>query len=399
MLACRKIAPEAGLVLAEVPEPKSPGPGEVIVAVAAAGLCGTDMHVAEWHPSYRFMAPSLPVTIGHEFAGWIVARDPDADGPPLGAAVVVMPGVPCGTCAACTSQRPDDCGRRTSLGLTRDGGFAARVRVPITQCLPLPRGVPVDLGALVEPLSIGVTAVDAGDLSPGENVLILGPGTIGQSIALAALDRGATRVVVAGRDDASRLALCRSLGVHVTIDLAEPDAVSDERDFDVVFEATGSASAVTWGLARLRERGRMIVSGIHAAPVPIDLTAMGNGTNLRGVLRSDRDGAFWFRTARPCPYLIPDDGTVGQLLGALGRHPYRPAHIHFIFSAPGYEKLVTQIFIDNSPYLDSDVVFGVKADLIGHLTQVDDAKAAKHYGSANPFLTLDWKFVLSRVSP
>ena len=86
--------------------------------------------------------------------------------------------------------------------------------------------------------------------------------------------------------------------------------------------------------------------------------------HLRATLRSDAQGAYAFQTILPTSYPIPDDGPAGQLLTAMGRHPYRPAHIHFLISAPGYRTLVTHLFIAGDPYLESDAVFGVKPSLV-----------------------------------
>lgn len=86
--------------------------------------------------------------------------------------------------------------------------------------------------------------------------------------------------------------------------------------------------------------------------------------NLRGRFKSDENGAFHFRTIKPTSYPVPTDGPVGAILNAMGRHPMRPAHIHFIVSAPGYETLTTHLFAEGDPYLDSDVVFGVKNSLV-----------------------------------
>ena len=86
--------------------------------------------------------------------------------------------------------------------------------------------------------------------------------------------------------------------------------------------------------------------------------------HLRATFRSDAEGAYAFETILPTSYPIPDDGPAGQLLTAMGRHPYRPAHIHFLISAPGYRTLVTHLFIAGDPYLESDAVFGVKPSLI-----------------------------------
>ena len=100
--------------------------------------------------------------------------------------------------------------------------------------------------------------------------------------------------------------------------------------------------------------------------------------NLRGVFRTGADGRFWFRSIVPASYPIPSDGPVGDMLKALGRHPMRPAHIHFILRAIGYDTLTTHIFIDGDPYLDSDAVFGVKDALIAPLKATTPEQRAEH---------------------
>jgi len=118
--------------------------------------------------------------------------------------------------------------------------------------------------------------------------------------------------------------------------------------------------------------------------------------NLRGLFTADEDGRYWFRTAKPRYYPIPDDGPVGQLLARMGRHPYRPAHIHFIVAADGFKPVVTHIFTPDDPYLHSDAVFGVKESLIGDFKHVDDPARAGSLGLANPFWELAADFVLTR---
>lgn len=102
--------------------------------------------------------------------------------------------------------------------------------------------------------------------------------------------------------------------------------------------------------------------------------------NLRGRFRTDDSGYYQFRTVKPHYYPIPGDGPVGKLLSALGRHNYRPAHIHFIVSAEGYEPVITQFFDATDPYIQSDAVFGVKDSLITDFKTVDDAQAAERLG-------------------
>jgi hydroxyquinol 1,2-dioxygenase len=89
-----------------------------------------------------------------------------------------------------------------------------------------------------------------------------------------------------------------------------------------------------------------------------------HGLAMRACLRTDSDGAFHFRTIMPAAYPIPNDGPVGEMLSVQGRHPYRPAHVHFMIRSPGHEPLVTHLFVKGDPYLDSDVVFGVKDSLV-----------------------------------
>lgn len=118
--------------------------------------------------------------------------------------------------------------------------------------------------------------------------------------------------------------------------------------------------------------------------------------NLRGVFRTGADGRYWFRAVKPKFYPIPDDGTVGKLLGALGRHPYRPAHLHFILKADGYETLTTHIFDPDDPYIHSDAVFGVKQSLLAEFEHVDDPARAKELEFRSPFWEVDYDFVLAR---
>ena len=118
--------------------------------------------------------------------------------------------------------------------------------------------------------------------------------------------------------------------------------------------------------------------------------------NLRGLFTTDDDGGYHFRSVVPRHYPIPDDGPVGELLAAVGRHPYRPAHLHFIVSAPGYRPVTTHAFVSSSPYLDSDAVFGVKESLVREIEQVDDPERAAVVGLANPFRRLTFDVSLLR---
>lgn len=119
--------------------------------------------------------------------------------------------------------------------------------------------------------------------------------------------------------------------------------------------------------------------------------------NLRGIFKSDANGEFWFKTIKPAAYPIPDDGPVGDMLKATGRHPMRPAHIHFLISAEGYERLITHIFVEGDEYLDSDAVFGVKNSLVADFRLNQSTDDASQYGMQAPFYAVEFNFGLKPV--
>jgi hydroxyquinol 1,2-dioxygenase len=120
--------------------------------------------------------------------------------------------------------------------------------------------------------------------------------------------------------------------------------------------------------------------------------------NLRGKFRTDSQGRFCFVGIKPVSYAIPDDGPVGQLLRALGRHPYRPAHIHFLITAEGFAPLTTHLFVKGDPYLDSDAVFGTKDSLVVDFVRQDSEEKASEYHVIVPFYTVEYDFVLEPLS-
>ena len=118
--------------------------------------------------------------------------------------------------------------------------------------------------------------------------------------------------------------------------------------------------------------------------------------NLRGLFRTGPDGSYWFRAVKPKYYPIPHDGPVGQLLDDLGRHPNRPAHLHFIMKADGFQPLITHIFDPDDPYINSDAVFGVKKSLLAELKRVKDPERARQLDFAGDFWEIEYDFVLAR---
>ena len=118
--------------------------------------------------------------------------------------------------------------------------------------------------------------------------------------------------------------------------------------------------------------------------------------NLRGVFHTGEDGKYYFKSAKPKYYPIPDDGPVGKLLASLGRHPYRPAHFHYIVQKKGYETLTTHLFDPDDEYIHSDAVFGVKESLMADFKRIEDLKKIAEHEFTQPYFEVEYDFVLAR---
>lgn len=278
MLALRKTAAAPGLELIEAPAPGSLAATEVLIAVEAAGICGSDLHVEEWSAGYEFMLPLLPVTLGHEFSGRVTAVGSEVKSVNVGQRVTAWPSAPCGVCRACKSGQPQNCTDKRTVGLYRDGAFASHVVVRENGVFPLPEAVDFELAALIEPLCVGARAVNVGEVRQGHRVVVLGPGTIGQAIAMFARMSGALSIAVAGFNDGPRLETVNRLGFADTFDLADAASANELAGrfagADVVFEATGHASSIADGMKLLRNEGTLVLTGIHAESALIDLLAI-----------------------------------------------------------------------------------------------------------------------------
>lgn len=293
MFAVQKTRPEAGIVVHQIPPVDPPKPDEVLITVEATGICGTDLHIAAWTAGYASMRDAMPVTLGHEFCGTITAVGGDVPENVLGQRVTVRPSVLCHNCPACRAGDTDHCTGRKGIGIGRNGAFAAQVVVPYENCVTIPHDMDAAIAALTEPMTVCHEAVQTAGIRNGHRVLVIGPGTIGQGIALFAKEAGAAEVVIVGHDDAPRLATLNALGFQNTADSAGSDlstAVAPwTKDglFDVVIEAAGVPALVPEALALLRKRGVLVIAGIHAAPVSIDLTALvRDHKQIRGTYRA-----------------------------------------------------------------------------------------------------------------
>src|SRR5919202_3308864 len=188
MKALMKVAPQPGaLELREVPRP-TPRDGEVIVEVAGASICGSDLHMAEWHPMARWMR--TPVILGHEFGGVVAEVGPGVADFRAGDRVAVESVIWCGRCPPCRAGKTHICLERRLFGIHEPGGIAEAVAVPQRLLHRLPPGLPADQAALVEPTTVAVHALMLQPPGPGDVVLVTGPGPIGLLAGLGAPPAG-----------------------------------------------------------------------------------------------------------------------------------------------------------------------------------------------------------------
>jgi len=282
MLALQKIRAGKGVGLAQAEDPGAPSPHELLIKVAATGICGTDLHLDHWAEGFRFIAPLLPITLGHEFTGEVIGIGGEVSGFSLGDRVVVQPALSCGRCAYCTAGHHNDCLNRIGLGMQVSGGFASHVRAPAKHCLHVPREIDAELGALIEPLTTSAHAASLGEITPGARVVVFGPGPIGQGAAIFARKAGASEVAVVGHGDTARFATLRRLGFDTLIDLAEPDGAARltalaGAGFDVALEASGAPPIINIGLASLRPYGTFVLAGMPERQASLDVMLIVRG--------------------------------------------------------------------------------------------------------------------------
>ncbi|MGH3449185.1 MAG: zinc-dependent alcohol dehydrogenase family protein [Haloechinothrix sp.] len=237
----------------DVPDPK-PRDGQVVVAVGACGICGTDLHIADGH----FPPTPYPIVPGHELAGEIVELGADVPaGWRVGDRVAVDPSLFCGYCAPCRAGHGNLCDNWGATGDTVDGGFAEYVAVPAANCYQMPEGMTWQQGALVEPVSCAVHGVRRVGVEAGEHFLVVGAGTMGL-IMQQLLQRAGAEVSVVDHNTA-RLGRARDLGARaVSSDTSEFDGVR----FDAAADCTGAVPAIEAAFDSLRRGGRLLVFGV-----------------------------------------------------------------------------------------------------------------------------------------
>ncbi len=276
-----------GLTVKSVPKPVA-GPGEVLIAVRHAGVCGTDLHIADWDPwaQHRIKPPLI---VGHEFAGEIQALGDGVTGLRVGQLVTAEGHIVCGHCLQCRTGNSHICKNTRIIGVDRDGAFAEFLTMPTTNVLTL-SGIPTEIGAIMDPMGNAFHTVLTAEI-PGSTVFIVGCGPIGCFAVGIARAAGANRVI-ASDVNPKRLALAEKMGAHVTINAATQDVVqtvigeTGGEGADVVCEMSGVPSALHQALGAVRLGGRVQLLGIPKGEVPINLAdeIIFKGITIYGVI-------------------------------------------------------------------------------------------------------------------
>lgn len=265
------------LELMEIDDPR-PGPDEVLVEVAAAGICGSDVHIKHGTASY-----DPPVVIGHEYSGRVVEVGERVSGVQVGDRVTSPATAYCGKCHACRTGHMNRCTdpTRRILGYSRaNGAFARYVAVPAYIVHRIPDGLSLEEAALAEPTACVVhTIAELTPIRPGDVVVVQGPGTTGLIALQVARSMGAARVIVTGvTTDTWRLEIAKRLGADLTIDVqAEKDPVaivkeeSDGVGADVVIEASGSGAARRQAFEFVKTAGYVSLIGIQGRQTEINM--------------------------------------------------------------------------------------------------------------------------------
>ncbi|GAA2612908.1 zinc-dependent alcohol dehydrogenase family protein [Streptomyces axinellae] len=239
--------------LTTVPDP-TPGPRDVVVRVAASGLCGTDLHILQGE-----FAPSLPLVPGHEFAGEVVALGSEVTELAEGDRVAVDPSLYCYECRHCRNGHNNMCDRWAAIGVTRAGGAAEFAVAPVANCVKLPDHIKTQDAALIEPLSCAVRGYDVLKSQLGSRVLIYGSGTMGLMMLELAKRTGASGVDILDLNP-ERLATAEKLGCSGAA--ASADELDRPQGWDLVVDATGNAAAIQDGLGRVAKAGTFLQFGV-----------------------------------------------------------------------------------------------------------------------------------------
>ncbi len=267
------------LVVTEVPD-ATIGPRQILVQVAACGICGSDIHGYDGSSGRRIP----PLVMGHEAAGVVAEIGPNVTRFAPGDRVTFDSTVSCGDCFYCRRGQLNLCDRRTVLGVScgeyrQHGAFAEYVAVPEHICYPVPAELPLQHAAMIEPVSVAVHAANRTPITLGDTAVVVGSGLIGLLVIQAARLAGCTSVIAVDLDQ-QRLELARRLGADVALDAGKVDVpaeirrLTDGRGAAVVFEVVGAAATVHTAVESARKGGTVTLVGNLAPRVEVPLQAI-----------------------------------------------------------------------------------------------------------------------------
>ncbi len=289
MRTIRKLQPGPGLQVCDAPAPTM-GAADVLIRVHHAGVCGTDLHIAQWDEwAQGRIRP--PVTLGHEFAGEIVDVGEDVGDEFAPGQLVTAEGhIICGHCRQCRTGNGHICQRTSIIGVDRDGAFADHIAMPATNVMALGE-IPTTIGAIMDPMGNAFHTVLTGTEVPGSVVLVIGCGPIGCFAVGIARAAGASLVI--GTDiNPTRLELARGMGAQLLLNPQHDDVVARIRDAtggegaDIVCEMSGHPAAVTQAFQAVRLGGRVQLLGLPKGAVPLNLSndVIFKGVTVYGVI-------------------------------------------------------------------------------------------------------------------
>jgi (R,R)-butanediol dehydrogenase / meso-butanediol dehydrogenase / diacetyl reductase len=251
------VGPDGQFEVVTLPDP-SPGPGELLLRVTACGLCGSDVMAR--------MAMPPGTIMGHEFSGAVVATGAGAAYWPVGSHAAVLPVQACGKCQSCAAGYVAHCASARLIGLGAIGGGLAELAVvPAASAFLLPPDVDPLHGAVVEPFAVGLHVTRATRLEAGEDVLVVGAGTVGLTVIAWARARGAGRITAVDPVE-SRRRTARSFGAT---DAAAAVADAEPGGYDVIAECAGKPGLLDGCVAAARPRGRVVVAGTCVEPTSL----------------------------------------------------------------------------------------------------------------------------------
>jgi 2-desacetyl-2-hydroxyethyl bacteriochlorophyllide A dehydrogenase len=271
MLAGQITEPGRAAVIT-APEP-AVGPDDVLIAVHAAGICGTDLHIFKGEYEARY--PLIP---GHEFSGIVAAVGSNVTRFRVGDRVTADPNIPCNRCPACQRNMPNQCEHLAAIGVTRAGAFAQYVTAPEGNVFPI-GSMSFAAAALVEPLACVVWGLKRVQVQPGDSALVFGAGPMGCLVAQALRHAGAAQVVIADPVQ-YRLGIAQQIGIPNTVLVDGTETVSlravAPSGFDIVTDATGLPAVVEQAFRFVRPRGKLWIFGVvppgqRASFIPYDV--------------------------------------------------------------------------------------------------------------------------------